>query len=71
MVDTPVSKGDRGHLRNIYWTWYDDLEMMSVREQASIIEYPDLVNNALESPEIFKRLISSEGLLKDLKIALI
>lgn len=44
--------------------------MMSVSERAGIIEYPDLADRALEPPDSFKRLISSESLPKDLKIAL-
>ena len=43
---------------------------MSIREQAGIIEYPDLADRALEPLDSFKRLISSEGLSKDLEIAL-
>ena len=44
--------------------------MISVREQAGIIEYSDLADRALKAPESLKRLISSEGLSKDLEIAL-
>ena len=44
--------------------------MMSVRQQAGIIEYPDLADRALEPPDSFKRLISSESTPKDLEIAL-
>ena len=71
VVDTPVKKGDRDVLRNDNWTaWYDDLRLISVREQAGIIEYPDLSDRALEPLDSFKRLISSESLPKDLEIAL-
>ena len=44
--------------------------MMSVYERAGIIEYPDLADRALEPPDSFKRLITSESLPKDLEIAL-
>ena len=71
VVDTPLNEGDRDRLRNSHWTiWYDDLSLLSIREQAGIIEYPDLADRALEPPDSFKRLISSEGLPKDLEIAL-
>ena len=68
-----IKDGDRERIRNMKdWSvWYDDLGMMSVREQAGIIEYPDLADRALEPPDSFKQLISSEGLPKDLEIALI
>ena len=68
-----IKNGDTERIRNMEdWSvWYDDLGMMSVREQAGIIEYPDLADRALEPPDSFKRLISSEGLPKDLEIALI
>ena len=68
---TPMKQGDRDAFRNKSWTdWYDDLRLMSVREQAGIIEYPDLADRALEAPESLKRLMSSEDLPKDLEIAL-
>ena len=71
MIDTPEYKGDKDAHRNENWgEWYEELRLMSIREQAGIIEYPDLADRALESSNSFKRLISSEKLLKDLKIAL-
>ena len=64
--DTTFNEGDSSE-----WSdWYELLGMMSVYERAGIIEYPDLADRALEPPDSFKRLISSESLPKDLEIAL-
>ena len=73
VIDTQMNEGDRDALRNDHWTdWCDhDFSLMSVREQAGIIEYSDLADRALEPPESLGRLIPSEGLRKDLWIALI
>lgn len=70
-ADTPLKEGNREDFRNKHWSfWYDELGMMSVRERAGIIEYPDLADRALEPPDNFKRLVSSESLPKDMEIAL-
>ena len=69
----PIEKGDRERIRNAEdWSvWYHELRTMSVREQAGIIEYPDLADRALERSESLRRLISSESTPKDLETAVI
>ena len=68
-----INDGDTERIRNMEdWSvWYSDFGTMSVHEQAGIIEYSDLADRALEPPDSFKRLISSEGLPRDLEISLI
>lgn len=69
----PIEKGDRERIRNTEdWSiWYDELGMISLRQQEGIIEYPDLADRALEPSDSFSRLISSESTPKDLDIALL
>lgn len=59
----PIEKGDREKIRNTEdWSiWYDELGMISLRQQEGIIEYRDPADRALEPSDSFKRLISSEG----------
>ena len=71
VYDTPYNEEYREELRNERWSdWYRNFELLSIREQAGIIEYPDLADRVLEPPDSFKRLISSECLPKDLEFAL-
>ena len=68
---TPFDKEIREAFIDGHWSvWYRDLGFLSVREQAGIIEYPDLADRTLEPPESLKRLILSEDLPKDLEITL-